>query len=80
MGSITEFHDDEICHQQLSQADQVTDLHRPTMVMLQKPVAVGTGLTASPRTDPDVRIYRIRFLPWVLDVKAHIEVWMHDAR
>ena len=39
-------------------------------------VAVGTPVSqCPPRTDPYVRNYRIRLLPWVYNVKAFLWIW-----
>src|SRR6266446_8162487 len=43
------------------------------------PVAVGIAVARYPRTDPYERISRIRLLPWMNGVKAHIRIRMHDV-
>jgi hypothetical protein len=43
-------------------------------------IAVGTPLTECPRTDPYVRLSRIRLPPWVCDGEASTGPRMEDAR
>src|ERR1700688_520346 len=50
-------------------------------MLAHAPVAVGTGIAPRPpRTDPDVRLSRIRLLPRVRDGKPLVGPWMKDAR
>jgi hypothetical protein len=43
-------------------------------------IAVGTVFLTAPRTDPYVRSYRIRFLPWMLTCKPHARIGVEDLR